>query len=234
MFFKSFDDMLTSIVSAITLMFDNFFNKTIRSFIDVDWKGSWENAKNIFSSFKDKISEIVEGIKSIFTSLKNKISEIIGTIKDVLESFLGTVSDIVSKVVGSIDKAGSASSQLNDKVGSNGRSASPAMAAYSAQSFAALTNDLPHLANGSVIRGGNPFIAVLGEQPGGQVNIEAPLKTIEQAVENVMSRNGYNRESVPVNINLNYDGETFARVSISDILSELGRQGYNVDVLGVT
>ncbi len=232
--FKSFDDMLTSIVSAITLMFDNFFNKTIRSFIDVDWKGSWENAKNIFSSFKDKISEIVEGIKSIFTSLKNKISEIIGTIKDVLESFLGTVSDIVSKVVGSIDKAGSASSQLNDKVGSNGRSASPAMAAYSAQSFAALTNDLPHLANGSVIRGGNPFIAVLGEQPGGQVNIEAPLKTIEQAVENVMSRNGYNRESVPVNINLNYDGETFARVSISDILSELGRQGYNVDVLGVT
>lgn len=40
-------------------------------------------------------------------------------------------------------------------------------------------------------------------------------------------------ERVPVNINLTWDGETFARLSISDILSELGRQGFNVDVLGV-
>lgn len=93
---------------------------------------------------------------------------------------------------------------------------------------------VPQLATGAVIRGGNPFMAILGDQPAGQTNIEAPLSTIEQAVENVISRQGYNRESVPVNINLNYDGETFARLSISDILSELGRQGFNVDVLGVT
>ena len=53
-------------------------------------------------------------------------------------------------------------------------------------------------------------------------------------MENVIGRSGYGRESVPVTINLNYDGETFARLSISNILSELGRQGYNVDMLGVT
>lgn len=230
--FKSFDDMLTSIVSTITLMFDNFFNKTIKAFVDVNWKSMWDNAKNIFTSFKDNISSVVEEIKGVFTSLKDKISEIIGTIKGILESFLGTVSDIVSKVMGSIDKAGSASSQLENSV--NGRSASPATTSYSAQSFSALTSDLPRLASGSVIRGGNPFMAILGDQPRSQVNVEAPLATIEKAVENVMNRQGYNRESVPVTINLNYDGETFARVSLSNILSELGRQGYNVDVLGVT
>ncbi len=93
---------------------------------------------------------------------------------------------------------------------------------------------IPHLATGAVIRGGNPFMAILGDQPAGHTNIEAPLSTIEQAVENVMGRSGYGRESVPVTINLNYDGETFARLSISNILSELGRQGYNVDMLGVT
>lgn len=94
---------------------------------------------------------------------------------------------------------------------------------------------VPALASGAVIRGGNPFIAILGDQPRGQTNIEAPLATIEQALENVMGRNGYGGgERVPVNINLNYDGETFARLSISDILSELGRQGYNVEVLGET
>lgn len=230
--FKSFDDMLTSIVSTIALMFDNFFNKTIKTFVDVNWRSMWDNAKNIFTSFKDNISSVIEEIKGVFTSLKDKISEIIGVIKGILESFLGTVSDIVSKVMGSIDKAGSASSQLENSV--NGRSASPATTSYSAQSFSALTSDLPRLASGSVIRGGNPFMAILGDQPRSQVNVEAPLATIEKAVENVMNRQVYNKESVPVTINLNYDGETFARVSLSNILSELGRQGYNVDVLGVT
>ena len=93
---------------------------------------------------------------------------------------------------------------------------------------------IPRLATGAVIRGGNPFMAILGDQPAGKTNIEAPLSTIEQALENVMSRNEYARESVPVTINLNYDGETFARLSIPDILSELNRRGYDVSVLGVT
>ena len=77
-------------------------------------------------------------------------------------------------------------------------------------------------------------MAILGDQPAGKTNIEAPLDTIRQAVREELSGMDVGRESVPVTINLNYDGETFARLSISDILSELGRQGYDVDVLGVT
>lgn len=91
---------------------------------------------------------------------------------------------------------------------------------------------IPALASGAVIRGGNPFMAILGDQPRGQTNIEAPLRTIEQAVENVISRRReYNGERLPVIINLNYDGERFARLSVPDILSELNRQGYDIDVL---
>lgn len=77
-------------------------------------------------------------------------------------------------------------------------------------------------------------MAILGDQPAGKTNIEAPLDTIRQAVREELSGMDVGRESVPVTINLNYDGETFARLSISDILSGLGRQGYDVDVLGVT
>lgn len=40
---------------------------------------------------------------------------------------------------------------------------------------------IPKLANGAVIRGGDPFMAVLGDQPKGQTNIEAPLDTIRRA-----------------------------------------------------
>lgn len=91
---------------------------------------------------------------------------------------------------------------------------------------------IPRLANGAVIRGGNPFMAILGDQPQGQTNIEAPLATIEQAVENVMSRRGYGGGLNPT-ISLNVDGQAFARLTLGDILQEMGRQGYNVNILGV-
>lgn len=93
---------------------------------------------------------------------------------------------------------------------------------------------IPALADGAVIRGGNPFLAILGDQRYGQTNVEAPLSTIKQAVREEMADMGYGSSrsgSVPVTINLNYNGETFARLSIPDILSELNRQGYDITAL---
>lgn len=48
---------------------------------------------------------------------------------------------------------------------------------------------IPYLAKGAVIPANNPFLAVLGDQKHG-TNIEAPLSTIEEAVERVMARRG--------------------------------------------
>lgn len=48
---------------------------------------------------------------------------------------------------------------------------------------------LPRLASGAVIPPNREFLAVLGDQKSG-TNIEAPLATIEQALQNVLSRNG--------------------------------------------
>lgn len=90
-------------------------------------------------------------------------------------------------------------------------------------------------ASGAVIRGGNPFIAMLGDQPHGQTNVEAPANLIKDMVAQGIAEAGIgSRENIPVNINIIYDGETTARVMIPDILSELSRQRYNVEVLGVT
>lgn len=50
--------------------------------------------------------------------------------------------------------------------------------------------EVPRLAQGAVIPANREFLAVLGDQKSG-TNIEAPLSTIEQAVENVMNRRGY-------------------------------------------
>lgn len=49
--------------------------------------------------------------------------------------------------------------------------------------------DIPALAAGAVIPANREFLAVLGDQRSG-TNVEAPLSTIEQAVENVMNRRG--------------------------------------------
>ena len=50
---------------------------------------------------------------------------------------------------------------------------------------------IPELATGAVIPPNAPFMAVMGDQRSG-TNIEAPLKTIEQAVDNVLARRGIN------------------------------------------
>lgn len=49
---------------------------------------------------------------------------------------------------------------------------------------------IPMLADGAVIRGGNPFMAVLGDQPHGQTNIETPLPTMVKAFKQAMAESG--------------------------------------------
>ena len=49
---------------------------------------------------------------------------------------------------------------------------------------------IPRLAEGAVIRGGDPFMAVLGDQRHGQTNIETPLPTMVQAFKQAMAESG--------------------------------------------
>ena len=109
---------------------------------------------------------------------------------------------------------------------SGGSAAGASRAAVSSYSL-----DVPALASGSVIRGGNPFLAVLGDQPAGQTNIEAPLSTIEQALENVMNRRDTSGGINPT-IALNVNGQEFARLTLGNILREMRFQGYDVELLG--
>lgn len=160
---------------------------------------------------------MVDNTKASCEQIVSAITSMSTSVHDMCSSMLAAIAAV---------KAAASSMSSGTRVG---------MSSFSSVSGHSIsTRDIPQLATGAVIRGGNPFMAILGDQPSGQTNVEAPLSTIEQALENVISRNGYGRESVPVNINLNYDGQTFARLSIPDILAELKRQGYDVSVLGVT
>ncbi len=193
------------------------------------------------------ISSLVNKVVSVFEKLKNKIVGVWNTVKEkTTEIWAGIVNQIkkpINVILGFMETlSNGVIAAMNFMIQALNKLSFDVpdwIPGIGGKTFGFNLTELkevsiPRLATGAVIRGGNPFMAILGDQPAGQTNIEAPLATIEKALENVMSRNGYAKESVPVTINLNYDGEIFARLSISDILSELDRQGYNVNVLGVT
>lgn len=62
--------------------------------------------------------------------------------------------------------------------------------------------NIPQLANGAVLRGGDPFLAYLNDQPRGQTNVEAPLSTIIDAI-----REAFPEQTATPVINITADGD---------------------------
>lgn len=221
----SWTELSDLIKNALTLINANIL--TTLTTINTIWAVKW--------------TQLVQKAKESCLEVTNAVSVMQRNMQSACDSMIASINALIA----SMEKLKSTASSLGGISGSFGgssggggigRMASPAMASYSPQSFAAFANDLPHLASGSVIRGGNPFMAILGDQPRGVTNIETPLPTMVDAFKQAITESGgiIGGERVPVNINVIYDGETTARVMIPDILAELKRQGFNVDVLGVT
>lgn len=70
---------------------------------------------------------------------------------------------------------------------------------------------VPGLAQGSVLKGGDPFLAYLNDQPRGQTNVEAPLSTIVDAFKQALSESDYNSQP-EININASGDMSSFVRM----------------------
>lgn len=91
--------------------------------------------------------------------------------------------------------------------------------------FSIPTLTVPQLAQGAVIPPNKKFMAILGDQKSG-TNVEAPLTTIEQAVENVIERmnisNGTNQTII-----LELDGREVGRTFGNVIQQENNRVGNN-------
>lgn len=88
---------------------------------------------------------------------------------------------------------------------------------------------IPRLAQGAVIPPNREFLAVLGDQRRG-TNIEAPLSTIEQAVENVLSRMGGGGDR-PIQVNVLLDGKVVARNTVHHINDMTRQAGKSVLLL---
>ena len=182
--------------------------------------GSFEeliaSIKLIFSGLIDFITGVFtgdwelawEGIKDIFKGIINTMLSIVG----------GFVNAAIKGINWLIEKINSISLTIPEWVpGIGGKSWSPRIPRVNEW-------QVPYLAQGAVIPANREFLAVLGDQKSG-TNIEAPLSTIEQALENVMRRRGGAGGSITIIMELDkrefgravyeYGNEESQRVGVS-------------------
>lgn len=182
-----------------------------------DWEKAWDGVTKIFDGIAGVIGGIVDGI--------------IGVIKTVIEAIQGAIQKI--KEFFSESSKASATGPVGGAFSSiSGMSSNSTNSARSVSGYSMV--DIPHLATGSVIRGGNPFMAILGDQPRGQVNVEAPLDTIKQAVREELSGMNFGNAGVgQAKVVLNINGVDVGEAMLDDLFSVMQRRGYDVSVLGV-
>ncbi|WP_337659190.1 hypothetical protein [Eisenbergiella tayi] len=211
--------------------------EAVREKIEEIWNSVKECVDLKVKNIKDKIKELTDNftefkasVSTTFTNIKESIINTLSPVIDKLKDFIQWVKDAIQAVK---DFFSSGYDQVGTPAGKTSKTTNTrSFMAEIPTSISAAMADIPHLASGSVIRGGNPFLALLGDQPRGQMNVEAPAGLIKDMVKAGIAESGIGKERLPVTINMIYDGETFARLSISDILSEMDRQGLDIDVLG--
>lgn len=140
----------------------------------------------------ESLTKVVDFLSKVFTTDWIKVFDTIAEkVKRTVNKMIGFVESFVNFFIKGINKVIEALNSLSLDVpdwvpGIGGNS-------FGVNIPTIPELKLPRLATGAVIPPNREFLAVLGDQNAG-TNVEAPLSTIEQAVENVLSRRGYGQE----------------------------------------
>lgn len=180
--------VFSSVFKSIGKIVDDL-SKTFGGLIDFvtgvftgNWKKAWNGIKDIFSGIWNALKDVV----------KTPINAIIGFIN-------GLVSGVVSGINGMINALNKVSFNIPDWVPALGGKT------FGFNLSTITAPQIPYLAKGAVFKGGNPFLAVVNDQKRGQTNVETPLKVIQEALREELSKFSVNvRAAVPNTRALNY------------------------------
>ncbi|WP_312093477.1 hypothetical protein [Aminipila sp.] len=182
----------------------------------------WDELKVAAAKTWEAIKATWSGVASWFnetfiTPIKKAINAILGFAEGLANGFI----DAINKIIQALNTIKIEIPDWVPKIGGNefGFDLKPIKRV-----------SIPKLASGAVIPPNSEFMAILGDQKHG-TNIEAPLSTIEQAVDNVLSRRGGTGSSMPVIIEI--DGRELARAMAPYNTGENMRQGTRL-INGVT
>lgn len=141
----------------------------------------WENLKSaiddcisksntFFSQLSTNTNESLENFKKWTSKMWDNFLDFTSKLGKELSDSLTTAWDNIKKWFGDIGKF------VTDKF-TNLFSGNPNVSNV----------EIPHLAQGAVLRGGDPFLSYINDQPRGQTNIETPLSTMVEAFKIAMS-----------------------------------------------
>lgn len=173
-----------------------------------------------WNAILDKIKETFNGIVDWWRSNAAKYLSVDYWIQKGKDMILGFIDGIKQKVSGIADAiTGAIPKKINVPVMTTSVSSALNVAGAIGKRSAPMPtiegHSIPALAQGAVIPPNREFLAVLGDQSSG-TNIEAPLSTIEKAVENVFSRMG-GAGGGDIHITIELDGRVVARNTVKHI-----------------
>ena len=151
-----------------------------------DWDRAWGGVIEIVNDFIDFFFDALQKIFSFF-GLEFDFNKIKAGFKGMVNGVIGYLNKMISGIVTGINAAIKAANRLNITIPSWVPGIGGSKFGFNMKTISA--PKIPYLAKGAVIPPNAPFLAMLGDQKRG-TNIEAPLSTIEEAVERVMSRHG--------------------------------------------
>lgn len=213
------------ILENVRLAFETIW-KEIAGLIEKDMDAILENMGKKLEKMEDRwrktAEDMEEASRGAFENIRNDAEAAI----EAIMAKIGELSSALSGLSAQFSSMGNISASLNIPGNYSRYSVQDIPSGYTVKAV----DSIPHLASGSVIRGGDPFVALLGDQPRGQTNIEAPLPTIRQAMREELSNMDLGNRQMKVVLQVN--GSELAYATLNDFLSEANRQGYDVDILG--
>lgn len=213
-YFTGVQTIIQTVVAAIQTVWSIGWNavKTVGTTI---WTGITTAVTTVFNGIKDIISKVMDSVHSKWSTVWEGMKAVC---KSVVNGIIGIINGMISALENAINFPVNG---LNEMFGKLPESIKSTLG-FDSLPTVHLDRITP-LANGGVIEGGSPFLAMLGDQPSGQTNIEAPLDTILSAFRQVMSEfsNSGNTEMV-------LDGVTFARLIRQYTVAENARVGVSL------
>ena len=198
---------------------DTFGN--IKKTISDKWSDIKSNTSSKWDSVKDKVAGVFDKLKSksavsdtikdtvvkAWKKIKSKTKSIWDGIKDVIKDPINAIIGFINKMISGI------ASGINGLIGMlnkfkvdipegvpliGGKTVGFNLSTITAP-------EIPYLAKGAVFKGGNPFLAVVNDQKRGQTNVETPLKVIQEALREELSKFSVNVHAEVMNARaLNY------------------------------
>lgn len=165
----------------------------LKSTISDVWESTKSNAVEKWSEIQTKITTVASQIRSKVTSaflfirdsIKGAFTGVVAKLKDPINKIITFINNLITKINGLI---GHVNSALSFDVSFTNPFTGAKVGFWHTMNIPTIKT-IPYLAKGAVIPPNAPFMAMLGDQKRG-TNIEAPLKTIEDALENVLARKG--------------------------------------------